>query len=159
MKPEYKALVISHARPITPELLATYRESVATIENEQLKAALLDLCEMVEVFHQTPDVTDGPRDCDGFLCAKLPSLEIHRIWESVPYLYPDPTDPDAMDCDKLKRMIAENLTRGDYVDERTKQRVVTDPGANAQWNAARHLRYYAVELAQDYQPRTTDLRK
>ena len=96
MKPEYKALVISHAQPITSELLATYRQAVTTIENEELKAALLALCDMVDLFHQTPDVTDGPRECDGFLCAKLPTLEVQRIWESVPYNHRDDTDSESV---------------------------------------------------------------
>ena len=56
-------------------------------------------------------------------------------------------------------MIHEHLVPGCYLDERKKERVVTDPVADARWNAAIHLYWYARDLAQDYQPRTTDLRK
>ena len=139
----------SFAPPITAEKLSEYR-ALAKGADARIQDAMLPLCEMVEVFQQTPDSSEPghPHPVGRGVIVPLEEQEIKRIWDHVPW-------PD--ECELLGRLFE---TLPDGYEERTidgaRQVVLVDPGARDLRNAAFHLLWYARELTQDREPITND---
>ena len=119
----------SFAPRITADKVAEYRVIAETVTDREIQSHMVSLCEMMATWLQTPDVSMQSVGPFGQPIAKLPKEEIDRIWDTVPW-------PN--EC----KMIGECFEK------------LTD---TAQRNAAFHLLWYAVELANDRQPCTKDL--
>lgn len=128
---EQKVSVIggSFAPRITVEKVAEYRAIAEGVQDRETQAHMLDLCDMMDTWLQTPDIPMQSAGPFGQPIAKLPKDEIDRIWDTVPW---------PRECKLIGECFAE----------------LTD---NAQKNAAHHLLWYAVELSNDRQPCTKDL--
>lgn len=131
----------SFAPPLDAEKLASYRELANAADDPRVRDAMLPLCEMMEVFQQTPHSqkpgTPHPvgefTDRDGKkrrapAVVPLEESEIQRIWDYVPWDY---------ECDALG-LLFESIPVG------------------ALRNAAFHLLWFARELTRDREPLTND---
>lgn len=122
----------SFAPPITAEKLDSYR-LLADEEGGEIGSEMKKLCEMVEVFFQTPSSTlpGTPHPLGRGTIVPLEEAEIKRIWDYVPW---------PRECDSLGDLF---LT----ISHETKRELR---------NAANHLLWYARELAADREPITND---
>jgi hypothetical protein len=118
----------SFAPRLTPEKVAEYRDTAQAVADAQARGYMLDLCNMMDLWHQTPDFGGGAPNALSMPVTPLPEEEVQRIWDVVPWK--DECDLMGQCFDKLE---------GD------------------QRNAAFHLLWYAVELTNDRQPCTKDL--
>jgi hypothetical protein len=122
-------MIGSTAAPrLTPDKVAEYRALAGTVEDREARYYMLDLCRMVEVWLETPDLPPGPPNVLGFPVTPLTQEEIARLDEVVPF---------RNECEAMGKSF-ESL-QGD------------------QRNAAFHLLWYAYELTADRQPCTKDL--
>ncbi len=121
----------SFAPPITAEKLDTYR-LLADQEGGEIGHEMTKLCQMVEVFFQTPASTlpGKPHPLRGTIIP-LEEAEIKRIWDYVPW---------PRECESLSDLF-------ETIPNETKRELR---------NAANHLLWYARELAADREPITND---
>lgn len=119
----------SFAPTIDEQKLAEYRTIASAVEDRQAAQYMTDLCDMVELFKQTPDSTESgvPHPVIGVI-VPLAQEEIDRIWDAVPW---------PQECDVIGEVFE----------------TLTDP---AQRNAAFHLLWYARELSVDREPLTKE---
>lgn len=122
----------SFAPPITAENLDAYR-LLADKEGGEVGSEMVKLCEMVEVFYQTPEskLAGTTHDSGRGTAVPLEDAEIKRIWDYVPW---------PRECDSLG-VLFETIPADSKRDLR---------------NAAFHLLWYARELTLDREPITTD---
>lgn len=135
----------SFAPPITPQKLAEYRALGESLPTGQVREVILLLCQMVEVFQQTPMSKEPPVLAPGcpmrvvigenqkgqlvnVYDIPLEQKEVERIWDYVPW----PSEI-AMYRDLLKTV---------------------PPGPV--YEALGYLIWYATELAKDREPMTQD---
>ena len=76
----------SFAPPLTSEKLAKYRQ-LADTATEQVREIMLKLCDMVELFQQTPvsPLPGTPHPSGRGTIIPLTPEEIERIWDAVPW--------------------------------------------------------------------------
>lgn len=118
----------SFAPRITPDKVAEYRNIANGVSDAQARGYMLDLCDMMDSWHQTPDFGGGAPNALRMPVTQLPEEEVQRIWDVVPW---------KEECDLMGKCF--DRLEGD------------------QRNAAFHLLWYAVELTNDRQPCTKDL--
>lgn len=137
----------SFAPSITSKKLDEYRE-LAQGASEPIKDAMLKLCEMVEVFSETPrSKLKGEKHPSGIgIAVPLEPEEIQRIWELVPWDY------------EIQGLIGGITKDNTYVLGLFDSLPVGEKGSedNNRRNAAYHLAWYGVELSKDREPMTTD---
>lgn len=121
----------SFAPPITADLLSEYRAAAAAAGDQKIKDAMLQLCDMVELFQQTPASRNGgtPHPSGLGLMVPLEDAEVQRIWDAVPWDY---------ECDAIQSLF----------DTLSPESPLRTP--------AFHLLWMAKELTQDREPMTTD---
>jgi hypothetical protein len=100
-----------------------------------------DLCQMVEVFQETPTSDESPEPHRSGFASVIPlkEEEIQRIWDYVPWNDSVPGD-HVNECAQLAELF-------DGIDPVQKKDLR---------DAAFHLLWYAQELALDREPITTD---
>lgn len=121
----------SFAPPLDAAGVAAYR-ALAASAGGYVGEAMSALCDMVEVFRQTPDspLEGVPHRSGVGLVVPLEAAEVARIWDVVPY---------AEEIEAYRKAF-------DTIP--TEQKALRD--------AAHHLLWYAIELEKDRQPLTCD---
>ena len=130
----------SFAPPLTPEKIAAYR-GLAETAPTAVRDAVRQLCDMAELFQQTPPSSrpGTPHPSGRGVKVPLEQSEIDRIWDAVPWDDEVPGD-HVNECAVLARLF-DGISNEDNEPLR---------------NAAFHLLWYAKELARDREPITTD---
>lgn len=120
----------SFAPPISADTLSSYK-GVAGSASPQVKEVMLKLCQMVEVFSQTPASTlPGAKHPSGTgTIVPLAEAEKERIWNMIPWDY---------ECDAYQNLF---------------DQIPTDSPVR---NPAFHLLWFAKELCMDREPLTKD---
>lgn len=134
----------SFAPPLDAQKLADYRELAKSASDPRIQDKMLSLCEMMEVFHQTPAsaLSGSPhpigemQDAQGNkyrapVVVPLEDSEVKRIWDYVPWDY---------ECDGLGTLF-ETIPNETHKSLR---------------DAAFHLLWFARELTRDREPLTND---
>lgn len=117
------------APELAPEKVSGYRQLSAGVEDKQIAQYMGDLCDMLDLFFQTPESTlGGSKHPIAGIVVPLEDAEIQRIWNKVPW-------PE--ECDLIGKAF-DRLPSGDVR------------------NAAYHLLWYARELAKDREPMTKE---
>lgn len=134
------------APPIDDEKLEVYRDLAHTAPSPAISEAMLKLCDMVEVFNQTPPSTlTGEKHPSGLgMVVPLEDQEVRRIDEYVPWQH------------EIESLIGVSKN-GTYVAGLFDQLPTGQKGSeeNNRRNAAYHLAWYAVELCKDREPMVT----
>lgn len=168
----------SFAPPLTPELLARYRElaeeAVRNRKYRQQGQLILQLADMVDKFNETPRSRERstPHPAGIGQITKLEAAEVERIDDVVPYeeelLYYDsvfdkieasPEDERNAHRSqqykaKLRSVYDDAFMEGKQLSPRDlPEKPATEPSLR---NAAYHLLWFARELALDREPLTTD---
>lgn len=121
----------SFAPPLPAEKLVEYRQTIETHAADDIKQALLGLCDMVQTFQQTPE-SSAPKAKHpvgvGFV-QPLDESEIKRIWDLVPWDW---------ECAALETQF---------------NKLAVDSPLRT---PAFHLLWFAKELTKDRQPCTND---
>ncbi len=122
-------IVGTFAPVITPELLSTYRTIVEEQAPKEIRQELLNLCQMMEVFQETPESQEPkePHPTNTGFVQRLSEAEIRRIDSFVPWDWE--IKALARQCRDL-------------------------PPKSATRKAAYHLLWYARELTLDREPCT-----
>jgi hypothetical protein len=117
------------APALAPEKVSDYRQLAATVQDKQVAQYMSDLCDMLELFYQTPESTEASsKHAIAGMVTPLADNEVQRIWDKVPW-------PE--ECDLIGKAF-DRLPAGDVR------------------NAAYHLLWYARELTQDREPMTKE---
>lgn len=132
---------VGAAPPLTPEKIAAYRALVPSA-SEIVADALLRLCGLAEHFQKTPASSLPGSGKSVGLIVPLTETERRRIWDKVPW---------QNDAERLKY----GKIGDDSIDDYRKVFRALDAGTLLS-NAAWHLLWYALELALDREPITTD---
>ena len=121
----------SFAPPITADLLSEYRAAAESSGDQKVKDAVLQICDMVDLFQQTPASRNGgtPHPSGRGMVVPLEEAEVERIWDAVPWDY---------ECDAIQSLF-------DTLSADSPLR-----------NPAFHLLWYAKELTLDREPMTAD---
>ena len=130
----------SFAPPLTATKVKEYRK-LAESARPGVKAEVLKLCDLYDLFHQTPASTakGSPHPSGRGTITPLAAAEVKRIWDAVPWNDAVPGD-HANEVEALARLF-------DGID----------PAAHKPLrDAAFHLLWYAAELANDREPLTAD---
>lgn len=151
--------------------LSAYRD-LADSAPPEIAEVMLKLCDMVELFQQTPrsKLAGSLHPSGRGMIVPLEKEEVERIWDAVPWdgqKLPDGrTAP--RECDMYAELF-EQLPTGveGYVMEEVKlpdgskahkqKPVVSNPEAKALRDAAFHLLWWAKELTLDREPLTADM--
>jgi hypothetical protein len=174
----------SFAPPLPAAKLKEYA-ALARSAPPPVKDAVLKLCEMVEIFQETPKSKKRgtPHPAGKGFIVPLEEDEVKRIWDHVPWdgqvfdadgnelpkgspvpegghKAPDEREMLAALFNSLptglgEPVLVEFQTPGG-VTARRREAPVVDPAAKALRDAAFHLLWHAVELSQDREPITTD---
>lgn len=123
----------SFAPPIDAQKLAHYRDLSMQVNDPPTMESMVELCDMVELFQQTPPSTrpGKPHPSGRGVITPLGEGEVDRIWDAVPW-------PDELD------LMSARFEKLDPVSQRDIR------------NAAFHLLWYGRELCLDREPITTD---
>lgn len=158
MQPQRKIIGGSFAPPLPVARVAEYREVIERDAPEQLREALLGLCTMMEAFSETPESQEpaAPNPIGIGKVQKLEQAEIERLWDLVPWPY----EVDALRGECNAR-IAETEVDADNYRRHAEYKARGERMPWHEWTptlsyAARHLLWYAKELAEDREPCTAD---
>lgn len=149
----------SFAPPLDSGKVSAYR-ALAADATPEVKEIMDKLCDMVDLFHQTPQSSLSGRPHPSGVGSIIPleNAEIKRIWDAVPWVH---------ECNAIQELFDQlptgvdgeelvAITLPDGSTAKRRQSIVTDPKAKALRDAAFHLLWYAKELSVDREPITTD---